>query len=122
MKTIVDADTGEIVEVEETTELVARDLADVGVNYEDYFEMELKAKALKEQMEIWEWSKRDAIKEVFKKHGIKSFKCEEGSITYVEERLQKRVDNDRLKQDGMYEKYLKLVPVKEHLVIKIKEK
>ena len=122
MKTIVDADTGEIVEVEETTEIVARDLADVGVNYEDYFEMELKAKALKEQMEIWEWSKRDAIKEVFKKHGIKSFKCEEGSITYVEERLQKRVDNDRLKQDGVYEKYLKLVPVKEHLVIKIKEK
>ena len=121
MKQIIDNDTGEVIEVEETFDLVEKELNDVGVNYEEYFDKQIQLKTLKEQMEIWEQKHRDSIQKVFEKYNIKSLKTEYGTISYVEDSTQKRVDNDRLKQDGLYEKYLKLVPVKAHLIIKAKE-
>ena len=122
MKTIIDSETGEILEVEETYEIVQRELNEVGVNYEEYFDKLIQYKALKEQMEIWEHKHRQPIQEIFEKHNIKSLSTEYGSISLIEESVQKRVDTERLKQDGQYEKYLKLVPVKAHLMIKVKEK
>ena len=122
MKQIIDNDTGEVIEVEETYEIVQRELNEVGVDYEEYFEKQIQFKALKEQMEIWEQKNRDVIQKIFEKHNIKSLKTEEGTISYIEESTQKRVDTERLKQDGLYEKYLKLVPTKAHLMIKAKEK
>jgi len=122
MKTIIDNDTGEILEVEETTDLVKKELNEVGVNYEEYFDKQIQFKALKEQMEIWEQNNRDVIQKVFEKHNIKSLKTEYGSISYIAESTQKRVDTDRLKEDGLYEKYLKIIPTKAHLMIKAKEK
>ena len=121
MKQIIDNDTGEVIEVEETFDLVEKELNEVGVNYEEYFDKQIQLKTLKEQMEIWEQKHRDSIQKVFEKYNIKSLKTEYGTISYVEDSTQKRVDNDRLKQDGLYEKYLKLVPVKAHLMIKAKE-
>lgn len=122
MKQIIDNDTGEVIEVEETYEIVQRELNEVGVDYEEYFEKQIQFKALKEQMEIWEQKNRDVIQKIFEKHNIKSLKTEEGTISYIEEGIQKRVDTERLKQDGLYEMYLKLVPTKAHLMIKAKEK
>lgn len=122
MKTIVDSETGEILEVEETYEIVQRELNEVGVNYEEYFEKQIQYKALKEQMEIWEHSNRDVIQKIFEKHNIKSLKTDYGTISYVGESVQKRIDTDRLKNDGLYDNYLKLVPTKAHLMIKAKEK
>ena len=122
MKLKVDEDTGELVEVPETNDLVASELLAVGVNMEAYFEQKLKANALKEQMEMWEFENREKIINVFKKYGIKSFKNDSGSVSYVPEGLSQRVDVDQLKADGLYDKYSKWVPSKEHLVIKVKEK
>ena len=121
MKQIIDNDTGEVIEVEETFDLVEKELNEVGVNYEEYFDKQIQLKTLKEQMEIWEQKHRDSIQKIFEKYNIKSLKTEYGTISYVEDSIQKRVDNDRLKQDGLYERYLKLVPVKAHLMIKAKE-
>ena len=122
MKTIIDQNTGEIIEVEETYEIVQRELNEVGVNYEEYFDKLIQYKALKEQMEIWEYKHRQPIQEIFEKHNIKSLSTERGSISLIKEGVQKRVDTERLKEDGQYEKYLKLVPVKTHLMIKVKDK
>ena len=122
MKQIIDNDTGEVIEVEETYEIVQRELNEVGVDYEEYFEKQIQFKALKEQMEIWEQKNRDVIQKIFEKHNIKSLKTEEGTISYIGDGIQKRVDTERLKQDGLYEMYLKLVPTKAHLMIKAKEK
>ena len=122
MKTIIDNETGELIEVEETTELVERELNEVGVNYEEYFDKQIQYKALKEQMEMWEQENREVIQKVFEKYNIKSLKTEYGSISYIAESSQKRVDTDRLKEDGLYEKYLKIIPTKAHLMIKAKEK
>lgn len=122
MKQIIDNDTGEVIEVEETYDIVQRELNEVGVNYEEYFDKQIQFKALKEQMEMWEQNNRDNIQKIFEKHHIKSLKTEYGSISYVPEGIQKRVDNDRLKEDGLYEKYLKVIPTKAHLIIKAREK
>lgn len=122
MKLVADEVTGELVEVPETNDLVASELNAVGVNIDNYFEQKLKANALKEQMEMWEFENREKIINVFKKYGIKSFKNDSGSVSYVPEGLSQRVDIDRLKEDGLYDKYSKWVSSKEHLIIKVKEK
>ena len=41
--------------------------------------------------------------------------------TVKDESLQKRIDIERLKDDGLYEKYIKLVPVKSSLQIRFKD-
>lgn len=122
MKTIIDQETGELIEVEETYELVAKELNDLGVDYENYFEKQIEFKAKKDELDRWEHSNREVIKKIFEKYGIKSLKTSGGSISYIEESMQKRVDIERLKQDGIYEKYLKLIPTKAHLMIKAREK
>ena len=121
MKQIVDNETGEIIEVEETFELVEKELNEVGVNYEEYFDKQIQLKTLKEQMEIWEQKNRDIVQMIFEKYNIKSLKTEFGTISYIPESIQKKVDTERLKEAGLYEKYLKLTPVKAHLMIKAKE-
>ena len=144
MKYIAD-ENGELVEVKDKNELVAQGLNEVGVNIETYFDIKLKANALKEQMEMWEYESREKIKEVFKKYNVKSFKNDHGSISYKPETLSERVDNDRLKettvgmivtewfrmtdedrrgyeQKTLYDLFTKYVPVKESLTIKVKEK
>ena len=118
MKTIVDQKTGEIIEVEEANEIAERKLYEVGVLSEQVIEMINQYQRYKEEFEMFKYKLQQAMKE----NGIKSWKTDDFTATLKEESIQKRVDNDRLKEDGLYEKYLKLVPVKESLMIKFKEK
>lgn len=118
MKTIVDQATGEIIEVEEANEVAERKLYEVGVLSEQVIEMINQYQRYKEEFEMFKYKLQQAMKE----NGIKSWKTDDFTATLKEESIQKRVDNDRLKEDGLYEKYLKLVPVKESLMIKFKEK
>ena len=118
MKTIVDQKTGEIIEVEEANEVAERKLYEVGVLSEQVIEMINQYQRYKEEFEMFKYKLQQAMKE----NEIKSWKTDDFTATLKEESIQKRVDNDRLKEDGLYEKYLKLVPVKESLMIKFKEK
>lgn len=115
-------ENGELVEVPETNDLVAKELLEVGVSIDDYFEQKIRANTLKEQLEMWEQENREKIKEVFKKYGIKSFKNDYGSISFVEEGMSQKVDTKKLKEDGLYDKYSYWTTTKEHLVIRVKEK
>ena len=120
MKQIIDEETGEIKEVEETYDLVAKEMS--ALITDDFIEKLEMLEALEQQVEMYKTEHKEKIKEVFKKYGIKSFKNDYITITYVEATMQKRVDNQRLKDDGIYEKYLKLVPVKESIRITKKGK
>lgn len=116
MKKIIDTDTGEIVEVEEENELIEKMLYEVGAIDEqtnDFIEQYL---TIVEKFEMFKHVLYGAMKE----HNIKTWKNDYFTATIKDESIQKRVDNDRLKADGLYEKYLKLVPVKESLQIKMK--
>lgn len=118
MKKIIDEATGEIIEVEEGNELVERKLFEVGAIDEQTYEFLEHYLTIQEQYEIFKYKLLQAMKE----NGIKSWKNDYFTATVKEESIQKRVDSERLKEDGIYEKYLKLIPVKESLMIKFKEK
>lgn len=118
MKTIIDEETGELIEVEETTDLVAKEMN--ALITDDFIEKLVQVEYLQQQIEMFKTEHREQIKDIFKKYGIKSFKNDYISITYVAEGIQKRVDNERLKQEGLYDKYLKVVPTKESIRVQLK--
>lgn len=117
MKTIIDAETGELIEVEEANELVEKKLYEVGAIDKETFEMLVSYQYYREQYEEFIYE----LKKAFKDNGIKKWETDDFTATYREESLQKRIDTERLKEDGLYEKYLKLVPVKDSLQIKFKK-
>lgn len=118
MKKIIDSDTGEIIEVEENNEIAERKLFEVGAideNTADFIEQYL---TMKEQFETFKFVLEKAMAE----NGIKSWKNDYFTAFIKEGGTQTRLDIDRLKEDGIYDKYLKLVPVKDSLNIKFKRR
>ena len=118
MKKIIDEATGEIIEVEEGNELVEKKLFEVGAIDERTYEFLEQYLTIQEQYETFKYKLMQAMKE----NNIKSWKNDYFTATVKEESIQKRVDNERLKKDGLYEKYLKIIPIKESLMIKFKER
>lgn len=74
---------------------------------------------LQDQIDLWKFQHKEAIKELFKKNDIKSFKNEYIEITYVAPTKRKVVDTDLLKQAGIYDQFTKEADVKESLRIKL---
>lgn len=58
--------------------------------------------------------------EVMRDNGIKKFENEYFSATYVAPTTQKRVDTNALKEQGLYESFLKEIEVKETLKVSFK--
>lgn len=117
MKQIINAETGEIEEVLEQNELVEQKLFEVGAIDKETFEFLDTFLYYKDRYETFRYNLEKAMKD----NGIKSWKNDYFTATVKEESIQKRVDTERLKEDGLYEKYLKLVPVKGSLEIKFKK-
>ena len=117
MKQIIDNETGEIVEVEESNEIAERKLYEIGAIDKQTFETLASYQYYKEWFETFRYTLEKAMKE----NGIKKWDNEYFVATDKEDSIQKRVDTDRLKEDGLYDKYLKLVSVKGGLQIKFKK-
>lgn len=66
----------------------------------------------KAQMDIMEKELKKAILEAMEEHNIKKFENDEISITYVAETIRKSIDSNALKEQGLYEIYLKESVVK----------
>lgn len=120
MKTIVDNETGELIEVEEKNELVEKEL--MPLITDDFIEKLVELDYLKEQIETYQFSIKEKIKDVFKKYGVKSCETDFLTISYVPEFMKKSIDSERLKDDGLYEKYIKFTPVKESIRFSLKGK
>ncbi|MBQ0112051.1 MAG: hypothetical protein KBT03_02880 [Bacteroidales bacterium] len=121
MKTIVNSETGEIIEIEETNEIVEKKLNEI-VSLDDVLDAIEMLETYEQKLNMYKAQLKEPLIKLFKENGIKTFKNDYLTISYVESTLQKRVDNERLKQDGLYEKYLKLVPVSEQIRITKKGK
>lgn len=117
MKQIIDGETGEIIEVETSNEIAERTLVEVGAITQETYEMLASFRYYQEQYELFKYQLEKAMIE----NGIKKWDNDYFTATIREESMQKRVDTERLKDDGIYEKYLKLVPVKNGLVVKFKK-
>lgn len=66
----------------------------------------------KEAMELKEKKIKQAILEAMENNGIKSFENDIVKITYVAPTTRKSVDSQALKDQGLYEQFLKETPVK----------
>lgn len=116
MKTIIDQN-GEIVEVEETNELMVRELTELGTNLAAYDELDEQLSYIKEQMEQWEIANRENILNVMKANGEKTIRTPKRTYSFIPETTKKVLDIERLKKDGIYDNYLKLTKSKENLRI-----
>ena len=118
MKQIIDPDTGEIREVETENEIAERTLTEVKAIDEETYEMLATYQYYKEQFETFKFVLEKAMRE----NGIKSWKNDYFTATCKGNSTQTRVNTEKMKADGIYHKYLKVVPVKPYLEIKFKEK
>ena len=117
MKQIIDNETGEIVEVAESNELAEQKLYEVGAIDKETFEFLESFLYYQERYETFKYTLEQAMKD----NGIKTWKNDYFTATVKDDSIQKRVDTERLKEDGLYDKYLKLVSVKGGLQIKFRK-
>lgn len=117
MKTIIDNETGEVIEVEEQNEIATRLFTDLGVIDKETYEILDSYLYYKEQLEVFRYKLEKAMKE----HDIKKWDNDYFTAIDRADSIQKRVDVEKLKEDGLYEKYIKLVPTKGGLQIKFKK-
>ena len=118
MKQIIDNATGEVIEVEDKNELVEKKLYEVGVVSDEIIDMIEQFKFYEEQYEIFKYKLQQAMKE----NDIKSWSNDSFVATLKPQSTRVNVDTERLKADGLYDKYLRIVPVKESLQIKFKKR
>lgn len=64
--------------------------------------------------------KTDILKEFFRINGIDRFENDDLKIVYVKPTKRKQIDTDALKQQGLYESYLKEVEVSDSIRISCK--
>ena len=117
MKQIIDEETGEVIEVEDKNEIAEHKLTETGVVSEKVYEMLETYLYYQEQFETFRYKLQKAMED----NGIKKWDNDRFIATVKDESLQKRIDIERLKDDGLYEKYIKLVPVKSSLQIRFKD-
>lgn len=106
MKEIIDGITGEIVEVEEKNEIALRQLNELGVNFEQYLELEERMENCKEMLDMWKYEAREKIKQVLEENGLKNVRVADHTISYVPAGVSHSVDTERMKEDGIYNNYV----------------
>ena len=117
MKQIIDNETGEIITVQDENEKATELMVNAGVLDKEVYEIIDSMLYYQEQFETFKHKLEKAMKD----NGIKKWETDYFTATVKDDYLQKRVDTDRLKEDGLYEKYLKLIPTKGSLSIKFKK-
>ena len=71
----------------------------------------------KAKKEMLEKQLKNALLNAMEENGIKSFKNENVTITYKEATTRKTVDTQALKEQGLYDSFVKESPVKSSVVI-----
>ena len=86
---------------------------------DEYVRMTNEVARMQERIDII----KAAALEAMKAHGVKSWKGEKMSMTYVAPKVSKRLDSKRLKEEhpDIYEKYTTETQQKESILIKIKQ-
>ena len=118
MKTVIDENTGEIVEVEDENEIAERTLTEVGAIDKYTYDFLEQYLTYEEQFEMFRYQLEKAMRE----NGIKSWKNDYFTATVKDESTQLRVDTQKLKEAGLYDQFTKVVAVKGGLQIRFKDK
>ena len=116
MKTIID-ENGEVIEVETENEVAEKKLYEVGaIDKQTFEELELylyyedRFKTIKHKIET-----------AMKENNIKKWDNDYFVASLKADSMQNRVDTEKLKADGLYNSYTKLISVKGGLQIRFKD-
>ena len=110
-------ENGEVISNREQNELVTRKLMELGaIDEETYEELEMY-QYYKERYETIRYVLEKAMRE----NGIKKWDNDYFIAVCKDETTQMRVDTQKLKDEGIYEQYVKPVKVKASLEIKFKD-
>ena len=88
-------------------ELLTPDQKEIMISY---FTQKKKAEEIEEQL-------RDVLLEYMRKNNAETLENDEFRISYTKAHTRKDIDKDKLKEDGLYEKYLKDTQVKDSVRI-----
>ena len=116
MKTIVD-ENGEIVEVQDENEIAEQKLMEVGAIDKNTNELLEQFLFYEDQYKTFKFKLEQAMRE----NGIKKWDNDYFVATIKADSIQNRVDTDKLKADGLYNEYTKLINVKGGLQIRFKD-
>ena len=116
MKTIID-ENGEIVEVQDANEIAEAKLFEAGAIDKNTYDFLEEYLTYQERYETFKFILEKAMRE----NGIKTWKNDYFTATVKDDSIQTRVDTNKLKESGLYEKYSKSVPVKGGLQIRFKD-
>lgn len=116
MKTIIN-ENGEVVDVETKNEIVLRKLYEAGTSLTEFEQMLDQLDYIKEQIETWEITHRDDFLAVMKECDVNKIQTQTRTYSRIPETTKKTLDIERLKEDGVYDRYLKLSRTKESLRI-----
>jgi hypothetical protein len=97
----------ELVKVENGTIVVAEDVL------QKFHEFQV----VKARMELEEKKVKEAVLKAMEDNGIKSFENDFVKITYKAPTTRKSIDSNALKEQGLYESFLKESPVKSSVVM-----
>ena len=115
----VNEETGEVEEnqADMRNDLIEKKMFEVGAIDKETFEMISMYLYYEQQIDLLKYKLQKAMEE----NGIKKWDNDYFTATLTEETLRKSVDTQKLKDDGLYEKYLKLSHIKAGIRIKFKD-
>jgi len=89
---------GELVDKPDTNALMLRELREVGVDLKEYDELEAQAEYIREQLDLWIFNHREAIKTIMKANGEKTIRTPDRIYSIVPSGLNKRLDTEKAKK------------------------
>ena len=101
-------------------EIINKDVTSLVANYEDYFLAYKEFEETKARLELKEKELKAKLLETMENNGIKKFENDYVVVTYKAPSVRKVIDTDALKEQGLYESFLKENGVKSSVTIKIK--
>ena len=101
---------GELVEKPDTNQLMIRELREVGVDLAEYDELEAQAEYIKEQLDLWVFKHREAIKQTMMANGEKTIRTQNRTYSIIPAGITKRLDTERVKkyleEKGLLDDYM----------------
>jgi len=89
---------GELLEKPDTNQLMIRELRAVGVDLAEYDELEAQAEYIKEQLDLWVFKHREAIKQTMIANGEKTIRTQNRTYSIVPAGMSKRLDTAKAKE------------------------
>lgn len=113
---------GELIEKPDTNQVMIRELRELGVDLAEYDELEAQAEYIREQLDLWVYKHREAIKQTMKANNEKTIRTPNRTYSFIPAGFTKRLDTDKakkhLEQEGVLDEFMTYTERPEQLRIR----